>query len=1030
MNLSKFAVERPVTITMFILIVLLFGFISLSGLPIDLYPEIEIPVVIVSTSYQGAGPQEIESLITERIESVVATVSNIDEVSSISSEGSSVVVAQFNFGTDMDFASLEMREKVDLIKGLLPSDASDPMVIRIDPNATAIVQIALSSKGGDLVGLQNLAENEIKQNFERIDGVAQVDIGGGEEEEVSVVVDPYKLSSYGLNMDQIKGLISGSNMNLPGGEVKNGKEELSVRLVGEFDSLDDIKNLPIILKTGSTITLEDVANIDYKNKDRSIISRVNGRNSISMGIQKQSGKNTVEVANQVKKEMERLEKEYKEIEFDIVLDNSEFISTSINNVKSNVLTGSLFAVLVLYIFLKSIRTTFIVGVSIPISLIASFILLYMNKITLNMMTLGGLALAVGMLVDSAIVVLENIYRLKSQGLDSKQAAIKGAKEVGMSITASTLTTIAVFLPIVFVEGVIGIMFKDFALTVTLSLIASLVVALTMIPMLSSKLLTNTYSTRRKFLQPVYDAFDRVIFKLENLYKKVLNKGLKYRKTTVAIGIIFFVVTMASLIFVGIEFFPTTDEGALNINIKLPIGSTLEMVDEISLAIEEKISNIEEIETIFTNIGSGDFTSGSTSNTGSIFVKLKDLKDRTKSADEVSEIVRKEVKDIAGAEITVSSMNMTAMAGTTPISIKLKGNDLDILEEISNDFVDLVKSVSGTREVKGSISEAVPELEIKINKDMAAVYGLTTPQIAGNVRTATMGSTVTKYRIDGDEIDVILKAEDEYTNDIGNLENLEIDSPLGLTVPLVQVADFNIVDGPIRINRESQERVVTVSSDISGRDLGSIVRDIENELKEYNMPDGYRYEISGENEDMIEAFTNLLKALGVAVILIYMIMAAQFESLLHPFLIMFTMPLAFGGGIFGLFIANTPFGVTAFIGIIMLAGIVVNNGIVLVDYINQLRKDGMEITEAIKEAGPIRLRPILMTTLTTVLGLVPLALGIGEGAEIQAPMAIVVISGLTFATILTLVFVPVLYYIFENVSSKVKTKFSNLIYKEV
>ena len=1029
MNLSSFAVKRPVTITMMVLVVVIFGAISLAGLPIDLYPEIEIPVAIVSTSYSGAGPQEIENLITKRIEGAIATVGNIDTINSISSQGSSIVIAQFNTGTNMDFATLEMREKVDLVKGALPDDATQPMVIKIDPNSMPIVQIALSTNGS-LSSLQSLAEDNFKQRFERLEGVASVDIGGGLTDEIEVSVDIARLSRYGLSINQLNQLLSAANTNLPGGVVENGEQDLTIRVIGEFNSIDEIRDMPITLNTGSIITLKDIAKVELKNKDITGISRTNGEDSINISIKKQSGKNTVQVADLVSREVEKLKKDYPDVKINIVIDTSTIIRDSINNVIDNVIVGSIFAIAVLYIFLKNIRSTLIVGVSIPISLIASFILLYFNKITLNMMTLGGLALAVGMLVDSAIVVLENIYRYRVEGYSKKEAAIKGAKEVGLSITASTLTTIAVFLPIVFVDGMVGILFKDFAMTVTLSLTASLVVALTFIPMLSSKILTIDDNTegKKKRLDFIYKAFDNLFEKIENKYKSLLELGLKRRKTTIGISVIVFVLSVVSLAGVGMEFFPVTDEGSMTINISLPLGSNIYQVDEITKIVEEKITEIPEIDVIFANVTSGGFGSHSinTGNSGSISVNLVKLRERKRSTKEVAEEVRKITKDIPGAEITVTESSNMGMAGSSaPVSISIKGDELEVLEKISNDFKDIIESVEGARDVKTSLSDAVPEVEIQVNKENAAIYGLTTSQIASAIRGGASGTIVAKYKDEGDELDIVVRATEDITESLSNLGQLDITTPSGINIPISQVADISIVKGPIQINREDQERVVTVTSQITGRDLRSISLDIEKELKNYEFPSGYSYKIGGENEQMIDAFKQLLLALILAIILIYMVMAAQFESLINPFIIMFTIPLAFGGGLLCLFITRKSFGVTAFIGIIMLAGIVVNNGIVLIDYINTLRQEGKERFEAITTAGPIRLRPILMTTLTTILGLVPLALGIGEGAEMQAPMAVVVISGLTLSTVLTLVFVPVLYTVFDDFSIKMKSRIKRL-----
>lgn len=1027
MNLSSFSVKKPVTITMIVLIVVLLGAISLTRLPIDLYPEMELPYAIVSTSYSGAGPQEIENLITKRIEGAVATVGNIDNVQSISYQGSSLVIAEFNGGTNMDFAALEMREKIDMVKGALPEDASDPMVLKLDLNSMPIIQIAVSTNG-DLGGLQSLVEETFQQRFERLDGVASVSVGGGFVNEIEVAVDQSRLSGYGLNINQLAQLVSAANMNLPGGNVERGDQKLTIRVVGEFQSLEEIRSLPLTLPSGEIITLADVAEVNLAYKDVSSLSRANGRDSISISIQKQSGKNTVKVADLVLKEVENLRRDYPGIEINIVNDSSTMIRDSIDNVVKNVMMGGIFAILILYIFLKNIRTTLIIGISIPISVITSFILLYFNDITLNMMTLGGLALAVGMLVDSAIVVLENIYRFRVDGYSRMEAAIKGSSEVAMAITASTLTTIAVFLPIVFIDGMVGTMFKEFALTVTLSLGASLLVSLTLIPMLSSKILTvdlddDTGAKKKKKLQVVYDAFDRVLGKIESTYKTLLVKSLQKRKATIIISAVAFVVSMVSLAGVGMEFFPVTDEGRISVDVELPLGVKIEHVDEVVLEIEEKLTEIPEVDVVFTSIGAGDVLMGgsTSSSNGTITIGLVPLNERERSTNEVTEEIRRLIKDIPGADISVRAISSTSMGSVDPISISITGDDLKILEEISTDFAEIVESVEGTREVETSIGEAVPEVEVLVNKENAAAYGLTAAQVASAVRGGASGTIATRYKYQGDEMDVVIRAQGEITESLSNLEQLSITTPTGVNVPLSQVAKVSIVRGPIQINRDSQERIVTVSSQIIGRDVRSITVDIQKQLQAYEMPQGYNYKIGGENEQLMEAFLQLLLALVLAIILIYMVMAAQFESLIYPFIIMFTIPLAFGGGALSLFITRRAFGVTAFIGIIMLAGIVVNNGIVLIDYINVLRNSGKDKHEAIITAGPIRLRPILMTTLTTALGLIPLALGIGEGAEMQAPMATVVIGGLTLSTVLTLVFVPVLYTVFDDLSISVKAK---------
>lgn len=1012
---------------MFVLIVVLIGIISLTELPIDLFPEIEVPVAVVATNYSGTGPQEMENLITKPLEGAIATVGNIENISSISSEGSSIVIAQFGFGVDMDLATLEMREKVDLVKGFLPDQSGEPLVIKIDPNALPVYQLSLSTKG-DLAGLQTLTEDTISQRFERLDGVASVDILGGFGREIEIAVNPNELANLGLNINGLSQIISSSNLNLPGGSVKNGQQEYSVRITGEFSDLEEIRDMAIPLNSGEVLKLSDIAKVNLVRKDLSAISRTNGKDSINLSMQKQSGRNTVQVSNLINKEVKKLIKDYPDIEFDIVLDSAEFITKSINTVVKNTLFGSLLAILILYIFLKNIRTTLIIGISIPISLIASFILLYFNGITLNILTLGGLALAVGLLVDSAIVVLENIFRFNAEGYSRSDAAILGASEVGMAITASTLTTVAVFIPIVFVEGVVGTIFRDFAITVTLSLAASLVISLTLIPMLASKIMrvdSKEEKLEDRKLSKVYIFFDNAYLKLEGWYKKVLIASLAKRRRTMITAIAIFLISIVSLATVGVEFLPATDEGNLIIDVGVPPTTSIEKTDKAVMNVETLLAGIDEVETISTNINGGNMMMSGrpVGNGGSISVVLSPLSERKRSTSQIAEEVRVMLKDIPGVDISVSQPSNTAAIGSAnPISISIKGSELSVLEEISDDIKEILESVEGTREVTTSLSDSVPEIEVKVKKDIAASYGLTPAVVANNVRNSGAGTTVTRLKTGGDEIDVVIRDSSDITESLNNFRYMDISTPMGTNIPLSQLADINLVTGPRAINRDNQERQVTVTSAIMDRELNEILKDVRAKLANYEVPGGYTYTLGGENEEIVDAFKQLALALVLAIILIYMVMAAQFESLLYPFIIMFTIPLAFGGGALGLFLSRRPLGVTGLIGVIILSGIVVNNGIVLIDYINTLRKQGKDRYDAIVAAGPVRLRPILMTTLTTILGLIPLSLGIGEGAELIAPIGSVVIGGLSLATILTLVVVPVMYTLLDDLSIKTKKRF--------
>ncbi|MCY6485235.1 efflux RND transporter permease subunit [Clostridium aestuarii] len=1030
MKISKLSVKRPVTTIMMILIIIVLGTVSLSRLSIDLLPKIEVPVAVVSTSYPNVGPEEVEKLVTKPIEQAVATVEGIKNVSSMNSEGNSVVIAEFNFGTDMEFATLHMREKIDMIKGYLPEDTNDPMVLKIDPNAQAVMILSVTGYK-ELSQLQAFVEDNIENKLERSEGVASVNINGGVEEQIEIKINEEKLHGYGISIEYISQILRGENLNLPSGEVDKGNQELLIRTVGEFKSIDDIKEVPIPLKTGGVVYLKDISTITRNTKEITEIATTNGKNCLSLSIKKQSDANTVEVSKNLIKEIEKLKKVYPNVKINILVDQAEYINKSISNVSNTAIQGGILAVIVLLIFLRNIRSTLIIGTAIPVSIIGTFALLYSNDITLNLMTLGGLALGIGMLVDNSIVVLENIYRFIQEGYPVKQAAIEGASEVTMSVVASTLTTVAVFLPIAFTNGITGMMFKELAMTVVFSIVASLVVALTLIPMLSSKLLKEEQIVegvdvvRKKGpFGKIADIFERGFLAVEMRYKKILNWSLGHRKSTVIIGILVFVISMASLTKVGAEFFPSNDMGEFTININLPNGASLADTNKIVDKVEKTLRKADEVDTIFTQIGgsSNGITKAGT-NKASLDVKLVSIKSRDRSVKDIMDQTRKETKDIPGAEIKFSSNSGMGMgASSAPVSIEIKGDNLETLRKLGEQFKKVVASVEGTRQVESSFGDGNPEVRIKINRKNASQYGLTAGQIANQVNSIISGKKATTYKLDnGDEIDVVVKGDDIYRQSISNLENVNVETQTGINIPLNLVADLEIKRGPSSINRDSQTRLVTVTSQLYGRDLKSVMKDVNANISKINMPEGYSYKIGGENEDMMEAFNDLLLALILAVVLVYMILASQFESLLNPFVIMFSVPLAVAGGALGLFITRRPLSVPAFIGVIVLAGIVVNNAIVLIDYINIRRSKGEGRKEAILAAGPTRLRPILMTASTTILGLLPMALGLGEGGETQAPMATVVIGGLLFSTVLTLIFIPVIYTLFDDLRNKVGKK---------
>lgn len=1008
--LPKHSIKRPVTTVMVMLIAILAGVVSLLGLDLDLMPTIDIPIAVVSTTYSGAGPEEIETLITKPIESALGTVSNVDSISSTSSANSSMVLIQFVDGTDLDMAAIDMREKIDLVKGSLPEDANDPMVLKMDMAMMSSIMVGVSSEK-DLASLTTLLEDSIVNRIERIEGVAAVSIVGGVTKEIQVTMSPEKMQGYGITASQISGILKSENANFPTGEITQGEYKLQLRAVGEFRSVDEIRELPITTSNGVVIHLSDVADVSEGIKDEDSYTIINGKESIILSIQKQSDANIVNISDKVNAELDRIYKDYPDINISMLSDTSEYIKTSVNNVLSTAFQSALLAIVVLLFFLRDPKTSFIIGVSIPTSLVVTFALMYVNDMTLNIISLGGLTIGIGMLVDNSVVVLENIFRHWKNGSEPKIASEIGASEVSMSVMASTLTTVAVFIPLMFVKGSIGQMFKDLSLTVSFSLMASLIVSLTFVPMACSLVLKREETKVKKIsiFSKFLDAWGRGVDAIDSFYRKVLTWSLKNKKKTVAVVMAAFIGTLALIPLMGIDLMPVMDEGSASITIDMPkgtvIGETTKIIDEVLLRIED----IEETELMYLMVGgSASFMGGST-DSATVNMNFVGKDERERSTEEIVIDIRERLKGIAGAEIKVSSSsNAMGSYGGGDISIQLNGDETDKLREIGNDIVAIVSQMQGTAEVESSLQDSVPEANIVINRTKASVYGINAATIANAVSTAITGSVATQYKVDGTEIDIRLKQNGSTDKYISDLKNITITAPTGVTLPLTEVADIVIKDGATSISRIDQHKYITVSAKSIGRDANSIKNEIIQKLDKYNFPDGYDYEFTGSLESMTESYNNLMIVLIVAVLLVYMIMASQFESLIYPFIVMFSVPLALTGGIFGLFITGKTISVTAFMGFIMLVGMVVNNAIVLVDYTNQLREKGMECIDALIEAGPTRLRPILMTTLTTILGLVPMALSTSEGTEMQQPLAISVIFGLTISTIVTLVFIPVLY----------------------
>ncbi|NLC52256.1 MAG: efflux RND transporter permease subunit [Firmicutes bacterium] len=1019
----KRIISRPVFVLVIVSVILVLGLVSFLNIPLDLLPEMSFPMAVVYTTYEGAGPHEVENMVTRPLEEALSTLDNLTNISSTSSAGSSMIMISFGWHTDMDFATMDVREQLDLVRGMLPDDVGDPMVFRLNPTMMPVIQIGVS---GDLPHdeLTTLTEDVIKNRLERLEGVAAVEIGGGLVPEILVEFEPRRLLAYGITIPDLQRALFMENRNFVGGQFKQYGELYHARIAGEFSSLEEIEQLVVGYNQGGPVRLGDVAEVKEAYKEENIISRLNGETTLNISIRKQSDANTVSVASRVHDEMAKLEDELP-VRFGIVMDQSEFIIGAIRNLGQMGLVGAFLAAVVLYLFLGNIVLTAIISIAIPVSVIAAFAFLHFQNYTINILTMGGLALGVGMMVDNAIVVLENIFRLHQLGVDVEDAAVRGTSQVAMAITAGTLTTVAVFLPIAFVEGIAGIIFTPLSWTVAFSLLASLLVAVTVIPTLSARWLRRV---RRQEREGLIVSF---LEKIANYYERLLNLALSHRILTVFVVFGALVLSVFLIPFIGYEFIPAVDSGEVSLSLEIPLGSSLEYTDSIMGEIEDLIIDNPQVETMLSIVGGGSFMGDQEAHTATAVLRLIPHGEREQTTMEFGEDLRRQLTELLPPEVkfTVQDMSSTFMGtGEAPLQIALQGDDLDILAELAAEVANRVRSVEGTREVETSLEQGTPELQVRLDRSRAASTGITTEQIASQIRVALDGQVLTRYRSGAEEIDVRLRTSEETRKDWQALGEMPVPMPTGKGfLPLNQVASIERTVAPQSITREGQVRTVYVSSQLWGRDLGRVAADVEKALSDLSLPLGYSLDMGGEQADMVESFKQLGYALLLAILLVYLVMAAQFESLLHPLVIMFSLPNALIGIVLALVISGYTLNIVSFIGLIILAGIVVNNGIILVDYINQLRREhGYSCREAILEAGKTRLRPVLMTTLTTCLGMLPTALGIGEGAELQAPLAAVVLGGLTSSTLFTLVLVPVIYSLLDELGLRLGWKRKRII----
>jgi len=1014
MNIPEFSVHKRVTVLMLTILIIILGGITLSKLGLEMLPDMDYPVISIVTIYEGASPQDIEETITSTIEEAVASVKNVKKLQSESMENASLIMVEFDWGTNLDFAAQDLRDMIDQVADYLPRESSRPLVMKWNLSQMPVLMYGATG-AENTYKLRKILEDEVATKLKLLKGVASVMVYGGDEAEKQIIVDKEKLAQYNIPIDDIVQIVAAGNVTHSAGHIELKKNEYFLKTDAEFNSLKEIENLPVKLTdTGKVIYLKDIARVEAGYKEKRYRVRTDKLPTAMFWVSKESGANTLKVSRLVQEKMEMIETGMAgEVTFAKVMDMGNPIKNVISGASSNLIIGGILAVLIMFIFLRNWRPTVAISLAIPISVIATFVAIYLADFSLNIMTLGGLALGVGMLVDNSIVVIENIYRHLEMGKKKFIAAKDGAAEVAMAITASTLTTIAVFFPMIFAEGMTGILVRGLALTVAFSLIASLFVSLTLVPALASILF------RRVEERPQTNKSQEMFGTIKERYKRILQRILEHRALTVIIVAFLFIISLGLIPFLGTEFMPEQDMAFMMMNVKMPVGTPLEETDAIIKQIEDAFWTTEGVKHVLVLVGPmsdaqayADPTNPQDVNEAQVFVRLEESQDRKNSFDEIQQEIRSKIPEVGGGEfVFMSSSEMMGESQSSPIEINIFGKDLDRLKTIAAEIEFRIKDVENVTDVVNSMREGRPEAHIIIDKDKAFSYGLTAMQIASAIKTASLGTMAGIYREEGEEIDIFVRVEKEMRNSFQDILHFAIVSPIGLSIPLNQIAHIEYSEGPRKISREKQTRKVKLTANVTGTsDLGGTVDKVRDEIKDIseNLPAGYYLDFAGAYEDMVEALTTLFLALLLAIILVYAVMASQFESLLQPFIVMFTMPLAVIGIMVMLIITGTTLSVASFVGVIILAGIVVNNGIVLIDHINKLRLGGMEKKKAIIQGGADRVRPVLITASTTILGMLPMAVSTGQGSELKSPMALTVIGGLISATFLTLVVIPVVY----------------------
>jgi hydrophobe/amphiphile efflux-1 (HAE1) family protein len=1019
MKLADVSIDRPVFATMMILALIVLGLFSYTKLNIDQYPDVDIPYVIATTVLEGAGPEQIETDVTKKIEDAVNTIGGIDHISSVSQEGVSIVTIQFKLEVDGKQAAQEVREKIAAIRADLPTDVKDPVIQRLDLASQPIYNLTVSGKRSER-DITEYTKNVIKKRLENVSGVGKISLVGGAEREIQIEVDAARLKSYGLSIQDVIQSVSSSNVEVPAGNLIQGPRQLLLRTMGKYTNVNDFNKVVVASPGGKIVHLSDVARVVDGSKEQVSLTRLNGTNAVGLSIQKQSGSNTVRVAEALSRQVEQVRKELpSDMQITIVRDNSTFIRDSVNDVIFDILYGGLLAVIVVFLFLANMRPTIISAIALPTSIIASFIIMYALNFTLNVMSLLALSLAVGLLIDDAIVVIENIYRHMHLGATPMEAAKIATSEIGLAVLATTFTIVAVFVPVAFMPGIMGKFFYQFGITVAVSVLVSLFVAFTLTPMLASRWLKKEDEELTKegnILRKGLYYFNHFFEILSKKYQSSITWALGHRKTVLLGAVGIFALSFFLMRFLGSSFFPTTDQSEFNVGVNASPGSSIHQTSVICSQIEDVIRKRSDVIMTLTTIGSGN----DPVTKGNVYVKLVKKHERKQGVLEIMDEVRAELQHIPGANLSLLGSSGPGGA-QKPVTMSVRGEDLTVLNKIAEQVEQIVRTTPGAVDVENSLETSKPEVRVRIDREKASDLGVNVSLIATTARAMVDGYVATKYQEGEEQYDVRVQLNRNDRTSLEDINNLSIKSTkdIGhnqkLLVPINSVAEIRQGSGPSKINRYDRKREIKIDANLSGRLLGEVLGDITKRTQALDIPAGYSIGVIGQGEMQSEAFGNILLSLGLAIMFVYIVLAAQFESFSYPFSIMLALPMSLVGAVFALIIANSALSVISMIGIIMLMGLVTKNGILLVDYANVLRDRGHERTQALIEAGATRLRPILMTTFAMIFGMVPVAFALGEGSEFRSPMGQAVIGGLITSTLLTLFIVPVVYSILDDLS---------------